>query len=400
MVKKKFYAVKYVDGPGVIIDDYDDYLKARKGYSGCSNRVFKKLADAKDWLDGNYTLLLGDSKYERQTLYFAVANDRYIGITTSEKKYLKLMENHPQSKGKAGFKSEAEALAWLTKQGISKVNKKGIYAVVRGWRTGVFNYLHTYEKNIHAYPNALGKGGFQSKAEAQEWVRINRKTSVKPKEYFGIAFGRRSGVFTKEETYLKNIEGQRLYWARRGFQTKEETRKWVDIRRDFIMNEKNQSLVEANISCEMGQMPIVYIDGSYYPKENKYGASVVIYKSDGELSTFSHSKECDASNTLAEIEALSYCVKLMAHVYEIKEFILVYDYENLNRIALGEIQIKSISKKLQENIVQEIAKHQLTIHFLKIKSHSGYNGNSIADKLARDAIERLGSYPSLFEDHQ
>lgn len=87
----------------------------------------------------------------------------------------------------------------------------------------------------------------------------------------------------------------------------------------------------------------------------------------------------------------------MAYIYDIKEYILVYDHENLNRIAWGEIQIKSISKKLQQKIVQEIAVTQPIIHFLKVKSHSYFSGNILADKLAKESVKRLDQNHLLFK---
>lgn len=372
-------------------------MTAIKNYSGSSSKGFKELDEAKEWLNGDYSLNLTNTYSEIESLkkenlacknYYAISNGRIVGITTSEKKYLSATKNYPKAKSNI-FKSKSAAISWLKRQGISPINKKGIYAIASGWRTGVFSYLNTFEKNMNGYPNSLGRSGFATVEDALEWVKKNKISSTKKTEYFAIALGKRTGIFSKEETYLRNIQGQKQSWSKRGFSTKKEARKWLDLCRCLIKNgsldqgEKKKAIIDPE------KLPIVYIDGSYYSNQKKYGSSVVICHPDGGLDTFAHSRQYHSNNTFAEVEALYYCIKLMAYIYDIKEYILVYDHENLNRIAWGEIQIKSISKKLQQKIVQEIAVNQPIIHFLKVKSHSYFSGNILADKLAKESVKRL-----------
>ena len=399
MAKKRFYAVKYADGTGRFVNKFEDYIKAIRNYSGCSSKGFNDLDKAKAWLDGNTEIDLSIAESDKgNTLnegsYFAIANGRYVGITKSEKKFLSSVTNYPRARSKAGFPSKRAAITWLKDQGITPRNKKGIYSIAVGSRTGVFTNLNTFEKNMYGFPNALGKGGFETKKEAFEWLENHKSAPIVEKEFFGIAFGKRTGVFSKEETYLKNIQEENDSWAKRGFKTKEDAKEWVQLRREFARIGKDP--LGVNKLKYLKELPVVYIDGSYYPKEKSYGSSVVICQKNGSMATFSCSEHRSASSTFAEVVALRYSIQLMIHLYHDKEFILVYDHENLDRMAKGETRIKSISKKLQESIVNEIKGNQLKIHFFKVKSHAGFTGNNLADKLAKESVERIKHYPSLF----
>lgn len=72
---------------------------------------------------------------------------------------------------------------------------------------------------------------------------------------------------------------------------------------------------------------------------------------------------------------------------------MVYDFDELEKIARGILKIKSVDKSLQEKIVELIDENNLRIHFLNVKAHTGVVGNSLADKIAKD----VGKYLDKFE---
>lgn len=454
MAKKKFYAVRYADNTGIIFTDFDEYKKGIKGHSMSSSKGFKMLEQAVLWLSGRSYKIIDNKKEKkidnlpkpvtdkRYKKYYAVARGRTVGVIKSKKAYKKSIHGYKHAKSKGGFRSIEEAQLWLKINGISVPNQKGIYAVAKGYHTGIFTSLNTYEKNINGYPGAKGKKNFKNKEEAQIWLnaqknkkkyyvvvkgrrpgiytdikKYNRNISglsdvkakggfksraraeqwfkeAKPKkEYFAIVIGKRRGIYIDRKKYLKNLQGVRKGWGKDGFQTKEEAKKWLLERTEFIKKYENNIHKEIIIAYESRELPVIYTDGSSIPGRQQYSSAVVICEKNGTVTTFAKSNKSDQNHILGEIEALYYALKIIVSLYDFKEFILVYDFDELEKIARGILKIKSVDKSLQEKIVELIDENNLRIHFLNVKSHTGIVGNSLADKIAKD----VGKYLDKFE---
>lgn len=100
-------------------------------------------------------------------------------------------------------------------------------------------------------------------------------------------------------------------------------------------------------------------------------------------------------NIVAEVEALLYSLKLVISLFEFREFVLVYDFDGLDKIARNQMKIKGLDKEIQKEIHSMINKNELEIHFLNVKSHSGIIGNNIADKMAKDAVKTLSKLDNM-----
>ena len=456
MAKKKFYAVKYADNTGLIFTDFDEYKKGIKGHSMSSSKGFKMLEQAVLWLSGRPYRII-DNKREkrienlpkpvtvrRHKKYYAVARGRSVGVIGSEEAYKKSVQGYKHAKSKGGFRSIEEAQLWLKLNGISVPNQKGIYAVAKGYHTGIFTSLNTYEKNVNGYPGAKGKKDFKNKKEAQIWLnaqknkkkyyvvikgkrpgiytdikKYNRnisglsdvkakggfksraraeqwlKESKPKKEYFAIVVGKRRGIYIDRKKYLKNLQGVQNSWGKDGFRTKEEAKKWLLERTEFIKKYENNIHKEIIIAYESRSLPVIYTDGSYMPNRQQYSSAVVICEKNGSVTTFAKSNKSDKNNIWGEIEALYYALKIVVGLYGFKEFILVYDYDDLEKIARGILKINSVDRSLQEKIVELIDENNLSIHFLNVKSHTGIVGNSLADKIAKDVSIYLEKFEQI-----
>lgn len=211
MAKKKYYAVKYQDNSGVIFSNFEDYLKGIKGFSGSKSKVFRELGDAKRWLGSRSYQVVENNGQEstskivekkKKTIYYAVARGRQIGVLKKRQAFLNSINGYKKYQGKGGFKTEQEAFEWLSKQGVSTKNVKGIYAVAKGYKTGVFSNLYTFEKNMYGYPNALGKGRFKTKQEAREWLNQHRE---KMSKNIMLWLEVKEREYTQANTYTRRI---------------------------------------------------------------------------------------------------------------------------------------------------------------------------------------------------
>lgn len=388
--KIRYYAVRYLDKTGVIVTTVDDYKKSTKGFSGSSSRVFKSIEEAKEWLLG-YDFIIKKEKVpltktpDKKT-YYAIAVGRIVDVTKDKELFLKATKNYSGAKYKK-FISEEQGWEWLAQNGFSKENKKGIYAVAKGRRTGIYRYFNTYHRQIYRFSGGLGAGGFQTMEDAEKWLKRNRNNQGK--EYFAIAYGKRTGVFSSVDTFKKNCFSNNSVWTNRGFTTKREAVKWLEARRKVLAEIKDKNTIEAILAYERKKLPIVYIDGSYNDQKRKYGCSVIVSDSDGSVQTFTKSRKKNTNSTYAEVEALLLALQIMTLINNQKEFILVHDFDQLPRITDKNYYFKSVDQLIQNKIKSIITDEEVTTHFLCVKSHSGLFGNEIADHYAKESVKKL-----------
>lgn len=456
MSKKNFYAVKYTDKTGAIFTNLKDYKNGTKGYSGSSSKGFRSKKEAIAWLNGipykiinNSQPLLNQEQKGKTSKIYAIARGRCVGVFEDSKIFNDSITKYKHPIYKSSFNTRKEAEHWLRTKGLSKENKQGIYAVAKGYKTGIFTNLYTYEKNIMDYPNSIGKmdfetkeqaaiwlnnlkrkkryyvvakgrrrgvysdiskyeknisnlknsdiiakGGFKSKEQAIEWYK---KATKKEKKYHAVVVGKRRGIYVDKEKFDASINADKNGWGKDNFNSWAEAKQWLDIRLDFLNEIKDDLYKESIIAYESQNLPVVYTDGSYIYEKKQYSSSVVICEKEGHLSTFVRASNEKKNNVDGEVEALLFALQLIVGLYDFKEFILVYDFNSLEKVARNQLKIKSVPHYLQDKIVNIIKTEQLDIHFLNVKSHTGIVGNSVADKIARKTIKELNKIDLLRE---
>jgi ribonuclease HI len=81
------------------------------------------------------------------------------------------------------------------------------------------------------------------------------------------------------------------------------------------------------------------------------------------------------------IQGLSYCLKM-----GYKKVKMHYDYEGLKSWTTGEWKAKNESTRKYRDLLDELSPN-ISIEWVKVKSHVGDTFNEIADKLAKKAVE-------------
>ena len=335
MAKKKFHVIKYINHKAFLFNnDYEAFIKERKQAKGAVTKGFNEFEKAIEWIgDLPYeiivqkdtkTLSLAPTAENKKITYYAVVRGRRVGVMKSHAAFMEATKGYKNAKAKGGFKTKKQAVEWLAKQGISPENKKGIYVVVRGFQTGVFIDLHSYEKNLSGYPNAIGQGGFRNIEIATNWLNkqknANQKnTNVKKEQkevrssteeqlYHAIVIGKETGIFTDRNQYEENLKGIPNSWGKDGFQSKKEATEWLNERLTFIQKNITKEQI---ISFESKNLPVIYTDGSYIKDEKTYSSSVIICEEEGTIATFAKGNKKEANNKIAEVEALLYALKLV-----------------------------------------------------------------------------------------
>lgn len=208
------------------------------------------------------------------------------------------------------------------------------------------------------------------------------------KKFYGVRFGDgTSEIFTDWSICKASISGKKGV-SYRGFLTKEEALAFVNAengtdrqKADKVKNNKMINQFKTDIA--------IYVDGSYRDDIYSYGFVVVDVVNDASIhEQYGRGTDVEAArlrNVSGEMkgamEAMVYCINS-----GIKEVTICYDYSGIEMWALGLWKRNNVFTKGYHDFYQ-CRKERLTVHFLKVKGHSGDKWNECADKLAKQGLE-------------
>lgn len=213
--------------------------------------------------------------------------------------------------------------------------KKKVYAVKKGYQTGLFDTWAECEKQVKGFPGALFKG-FTTKEEALQYLDETTIKEVKTVEEL-------------KQAVKKNYKGTR-----------------------------------------------VFVDGSWNNKTKTYGAGVCFMDSDGnvfhELSTGGSDSEMAKSRNIAgECLAATLAIET-AELMNLKEITIIHDYEGIAKWVMDSAdrwRVSSVVSALYSETYEQAIEKGMKIHFIWVRGHVGVDGNEIVDKLAKQGCGLL-----------
>lgn len=213
--------------------------------------------------------------------------------------------------------------------------KKKVYAVRKGYKTGLFYTWDECKKAVHGYSGPEYKGFF-TKEEAEAFLNIgkNKETAAEP--------------------YL------------------------------------------APATSTSDQL-IVYVDGSFDVHLQKYSFGCVILLEDGSIIERSgNGKEPELlaiRNVAGEMHGAMYAVQwALENGYS--SVVLHYDYEGIEKWATGVWNAKNPHTQKYALFMRKM-QEQITVIFQKVKAHSGDYYNEQVDKLAKRALVEGNGIPDI-----
>lgn len=200
--------------------------------------------------------------------------------------------------------------------------------------------------------------------------------AVKKKSWYAVRTGRHPGLYPTWAECQREVTGYPGA-AFKGFYTREEAEAFL----------KGEEAAET-APVEASQMMTAYVDGSYAPfLPDRYAFGAVFLhegKTETENRLFIDPENASMRNVAGEVagarRAMEVCIER-----GIPQLELYYDYAGLEKWCTGEWKTNRPGTRALKAYYDSV-RDRLTVHFHKVKSHTGVRYNEMADQLAKEAL--------------
>ena len=203
-----------------------------------------------------------------------------------------------------------------------------------------------------------------------------------PGKYYAVKKGRTPGVYQSWAECKAMVDGfpGAVY---KSFKTREEAVTFTGGADDLSKKQKN------TLQQEDGAMPSVYafVDGSYNVATHVYGYGGFLIH-DGQKEVL-QGNDTDAEMAAMRNVAGEICGSMAAIRKAVElglpEITIYYDYMGIEMWADGAWKCNKKGTAAYRDYVASV-RGMIRIHFVKVKGHSGIDGNEEADMLAKQAV--------------
>ncbi|MBQ6231115.1 MAG: ribonuclease H family protein [Eubacterium sp.] len=225
-------------------------------------------------------------------------------------------------------------------------------------------------------------------------------------KYYAVKKGKVPGIYMSWDECRENVSG--FSGAEyKSFKTEQEAREYIGL-----SSSKQQELseyIELNVGGAAGHIagteagtvtsskptaeagsvsePYAFVDGSFNSATGVYGyGGFLVVNGEKIILTGSDNDEEMASmrNVAGEICGSVAAVEKAIEL-GLPELSIYYDYAGIEKWATGEWKRNKAGTIEYHDFMQQV-RGQIKLHFVKVKGHSGVEGNEEADRLAKSAV--------------
>lgn len=202
-------------------------------------------------------------------------------------------------------------------------------------------------------------------------------------KYYAVKKGKVSGIYLSWNDCKAMVDGYpgAVY---KSFKTIEEAEK-------FITGEKIISGMKASgkNTSESGETCSTYafVDGSFNKATHTYGYGGFLVTDNEKYVLQGADNDAEMAtmrNVAGEIKGAEAAVKKAIEL-GIKELVIYYDYMGIEMWATGAWKRNKAGTIAYHDYIMSV-REQIKLTFVKVKGHSGVEGNEEADKLAKQAV--------------